>query len=127
MRYDQATRSVFQKSLGKIIFDVGAIGSIVVLSLLIFSFGLVNDFTVKLLIFLLFMCSVSLFIRRVESGLRLRRYGTISFLLGFIIWYSYPAFINFFIPAYQLDPIYYPKLCASVAFPKTKVPPAIVK
>ena len=62
-----------------------------------------NEYSLRFLIYLLFGCSSWLLIYRIKNGVKRAKYGSITFILGCVIWYSYPAFLTYLIPNYQMD------------------------
>ena len=88
--------------LGKL-SEIGFASIPFISSLLMLVVDDINNYVLAFLILILFSCSVILLLYRIKDGLNIGNYGSISFILGFIVWYSYPAFVTFFFPSYQLD------------------------
>ena len=91
------------RRLPPILVEGGLAGIPLATSLAMIALESFNAEAVPVLVFLLFFSSISALITRMRRGITLGKLASLTFIAGFVFWYSYPAFISHFLPDYALD------------------------
>jgi oligosaccharide repeat unit polymerase len=103
MSWDLDHRSDKRRQTSEFLYEITLAGAPFFAAIMALLLNVSGEYTLRFLIYLLFGCSSGLLIYRIKNGVKRAKYGSITFLLGCVIWYSYPAFITYLIPNYQLE------------------------
>src|SRR5437867_4119879 len=80
--------------LRPIVLEIGMAIIPLLASLLVLAVDPMNIQAAKMLILLLAVSSLGILVQRLRRGLTLGTIGSVTFLGGFILWYSYPALVS---------------------------------
>src|SRR4030042_809183 len=89
-------RRQWEQKLGTVIVEGTIAGIPLIISLCAVLSGGTDIEIANLLKVIMFVCSVILLIKHMKKDFRKGNLASLGYIAGFIVWYSYPAFVSLF-------------------------------